>query len=48
MLAMADSGCQACLMGLAQLYKMGLQKSDLCRILSASTSINGMQLNVLA
>ena len=36
MLAVADSGCQACLMGLAQLYKMGLQKSDLCRILSAS------------
>merc|ERR1711994_430147 len=46
-MAMADSGCQACLMGPQQLYKMGLQKSDLCRIRIASTSINGTQLNVL-
>merc|ERR1712020_309563 len=32
---------------MGQLYKMGLQKSDLCRIRSASTSINGTNLNVL-
>ena len=43
----ADSGCQACIMGTTQLYKMGLQKSDLCRIKSSSTSINGTSLNVL-
>ena len=43
----ADSGCQACIMGTPQLYKMGLQKSDLCRIRSSSTSINGTNLNVL-
>ena len=47
MWAVADTGCQACLMGLQQLYKMGLQKSDLGRIWSASTSINGSSLNVL-
>ena len=45
--AVADSGCQACLMGLQQLYKMGLQKSDLCRIRSTATSINGNNLNVI-
>ena len=43
----ADSGYQACIMGPPQLYKMGLKKSDLCRIRSASTSINGTSLNVL-
>ena len=43
----ADSGCQATIMGTPQLYKMGLKKSDLCRIRSASTSINGTSINVL-
>ena len=47
MWGVADSGCQACIMGTPQLYKMGLQKSDLSRIRSASTSINGTSLNVL-
>ena len=45
--AVADSGCQACLMGLGQLYKLGLKKSDLARIRSSSTSINGSRLNVI-
>ena len=45
--AVADSGCQACLMGLVQLYKLGLRKSDLSRIRSASTSINGSNLDVI-
>ena len=45
--AVADSGCQACLMGLTTLYKLGLKKSDLSRIRSQSTSINGSSLNVL-
>ena len=45
--AVADSGCQACLMGLGQLYKLGLKKSDLARIRSSSTSINGSSLNVI-
>ena len=46
-LAVADSGCQACLMGLQTLYKLGLKKSDLCRIRSQSTSINGSSLDVI-
>ena len=29
------------------LYKMGLQKADLCRIRSSSTSINGSSLNMI-
>ena len=46
-LAVADSGCQACLAGPTVLYKLGLKKSDLCRIRSQSTSINGTSLNVI-
>ena len=45
--AVADSGCQACLMGPQMLYKLGLKKSDLCRIRSQSTSINGSSLDVI-
>ena len=47
MSAVADSGCQACLMGPGHLHKMGLKKSDQCRIRTQSTSINGGNLNVL-
>ena len=47
LLAVADSGCQACIMGLTQLYKLGLQKSDLCRIRCRSTSINGNNLDII-
>ena len=46
-LAVADSGCQACLTGPNVLYKLGLKKSDLCRIKSQSISINGTNLNVI-
>ena len=45
--AVADSGCQACLMGPMLLHKLGLQRSDLCRIRSQSTSINGSNLDVI-
>ena len=45
--AVADSGCQGCVMGLDQLYKLGLKKSDLLRIRATSSSINGAPIDIL-
>ena len=45
--AVADTGCQASLMGMDCLYKMGLRKKDLVRVRSNASSINGTAIDVI-
>ena len=43
----ANTGCQASLMGLDYLYKMGLKKKDLGRVRSNASSINGAAIDII-
>ena len=43
----ADSGCQAPLMGTEMLYRLGLGKKDLVQVACRASSINGVSITVL-
>ena len=45
--AVADTGCQASLMGVDCLHRLGLQKKDLVKVRANASSINGAAIDVL-